>query len=146
MSHDGRDFAQGGSRAGAPAPAPPRPAGAVRVQYVSDVHLETMGKRLPAFEDVARPGSEENIDNEKYEFKQRDWAAAAKAGTTLAARKASCMSVPRPGPSSTRRMRGGAPMATQVSAAQSPINSPNIWLISGAVVKSPSTPKGSRVM
>jgi starch synthase (maltosyl-transferring) len=36
------------------------------------------------FEDVARPGSEENIDNEKYEFKQRDWAAAAKAGTTLA--------------------------------------------------------------
>ncbi len=25
------------------------------------------------FEDVARPGSEENIDNEKYEYKQRDW-------------------------------------------------------------------------
>jgi starch synthase (maltosyl-transferring) len=36
------------------------------------------------FEDVARPGSEENIDNEKYEYKQRDWAGAAKAGTTLA--------------------------------------------------------------
>jgi len=41
------------------------------------------------FEDVARPGSEENIDNEKYEYKQRDWAAIAKAevtkpGTTLA--------------------------------------------------------------
>jgi len=41
------------------------------------------------YEDVARPGSEENIDNEKYEYKQRDWAAIAKAeatkpGTTLA--------------------------------------------------------------
>jgi len=36
------------------------------------------------FEHVARPGSEENIDNEKYEYKQRDWAAAEKAGTTLA--------------------------------------------------------------
>jgi starch synthase (maltosyl-transferring) len=36
------------------------------------------------FEDVARPGSEENIDNEKYEFKKRDWAAIAKAGTSLA--------------------------------------------------------------
>jgi len=36
------------------------------------------------YEDVARPGSEENIDNEKYEYKQRDWAAHEKAGTTLA--------------------------------------------------------------
>src|SRR5690606_2858307 len=36
------------------------------------------------FEDVARPGSEENIDNEKYEYKQRDWAKAAKEGRTLA--------------------------------------------------------------
>ncbi|MDO7882466.1 alpha-1,4-glucan--maltose-1-phosphate maltosyltransferase [Protaetiibacter sp. WY-16] len=36
------------------------------------------------FEHVARPGSEENIDNEKYEYKQRDWAAAEKAGTSLA--------------------------------------------------------------
>ena len=36
------------------------------------------------FEDVARPGSEENIDNEKYEFKKRDWAAIAKAGTSMA--------------------------------------------------------------
>jgi len=36
------------------------------------------------FEDVARPGSEENIDSEKYEYKQRDWAAAEKAGASLA--------------------------------------------------------------
>ena len=34
------------------------------------------------FEDVARPGSEENIDNEKYEYKQRDWAGAARADKT----------------------------------------------------------------
>jgi starch synthase (maltosyl-transferring) len=36
------------------------------------------------FEDVARPGSEENIDNEKYEYKPRDWAGAAASGRTLA--------------------------------------------------------------
>ena len=28
------------------------------------------------YENVARPGSEENIDNEKYEYKLRDWAGA----------------------------------------------------------------------
>ncbi|HWR85618.1 MAG TPA: alpha-1,4-glucan--maltose-1-phosphate maltosyltransferase [Rhodoglobus sp.] len=36
------------------------------------------------FEHVARPGSEENIDNEKYEYKQRDWAAAEAEGRSLA--------------------------------------------------------------
>ena len=36
------------------------------------------------FEHIARPGSEENIDNEKYEYKQRDWAGAEKAGNSLA--------------------------------------------------------------
>jgi starch synthase (maltosyl-transferring) len=36
------------------------------------------------FEDVARPGSEENIDNEKYEYKDRDWAKAEAAGASLA--------------------------------------------------------------
>ncbi|WP_343050880.1 alpha-1,4-glucan--maltose-1-phosphate maltosyltransferase [Microcella alkalica] len=35
-------------------------------------------------ENVARPGSEENIDNEKYEYKARDWAAVAKSGSTIA--------------------------------------------------------------
>ena len=35
-------------------------------------------------ENVARPGSEENIDNEKYEYKPRDWAAAEKAKTSIA--------------------------------------------------------------
>uniref|UniRef100_UPI00405345C4 alpha-1,4-glucan--maltose-1-phosphate maltosyltransferase n=1 Tax=Microbacterium sp. LWH10-1.2 TaxID=3135255 RepID=UPI00405345C4 len=36
------------------------------------------------FENVARPGSEENIDNEKYEFKLRDWEGAEAAGESLA--------------------------------------------------------------
>nr|WP_248150136.1 maltotransferase domain-containing protein [Microbacterium aoyamense] len=36
------------------------------------------------FENVARPGSEENIDNEKYEIKVRDWDAAEAAGDSLA--------------------------------------------------------------
>nr|WP_255513527.1 alpha-1,4-glucan--maltose-1-phosphate maltosyltransferase [Homoserinibacter sp. GY 40078] len=36
------------------------------------------------FEDVARPGSEENIDNEKYEYKHRDWAGSEAAGRSLA--------------------------------------------------------------
>ena len=35
-------------------------------------------------ENVARPGSEENIDNEKYEYKHRDWAGAERAGLSLA--------------------------------------------------------------
>ncbi len=36
------------------------------------------------YENVARPGSEENIDNEKYEYKVRDWAAAEADGNSLA--------------------------------------------------------------
>jgi starch synthase (maltosyl-transferring) len=36
------------------------------------------------FENVARTGSEENVDNEKYEFKQRDYAAAEQSGDSLA--------------------------------------------------------------
>ena len=35
-------------------------------------------------ENVARPGSEENLDNEKYEYRPRDWAGAERAGTSLA--------------------------------------------------------------
>lgn len=36
------------------------------------------------FENVARPGSEENIDNEKYEYKFRDWSGAEERGESLA--------------------------------------------------------------
>jgi starch synthase (maltosyl-transferring) len=35
------------------------------------------------FENVARPGAEENIDNEKYEYKTRDFAGAEAAGRSL---------------------------------------------------------------
>jgi starch synthase (maltosyl-transferring) len=35
-------------------------------------------------ENVARPGVEEQIDNEKYEFRPRDWAGAEAAGASLA--------------------------------------------------------------
>ena len=35
-------------------------------------------------ENVARPGSEENIDNEKYEFKFRDWEGAEASGESIA--------------------------------------------------------------
>jgi starch synthase (maltosyl-transferring) len=35
-------------------------------------------------ENVARPGSEENIDNEKYEYRPRDWAKAEKSGHSIA--------------------------------------------------------------
>jgi len=36
------------------------------------------------FENVARPGAEENIDNEKFEFKPRDYATAEADGNSLA--------------------------------------------------------------
>jgi starch synthase (maltosyl-transferring) len=36
------------------------------------------------YENVARPGSEENIDNEKYEYKFRDWEGAIERGESLA--------------------------------------------------------------
>jgi len=35
-------------------------------------------------ESAARPGADEHIDSEKYEYKPRDWAAADKARTTIA--------------------------------------------------------------
>ena len=36
------------------------------------------------YENVARPGSEENIDNEKYQYRPRDFAAAEREGRSLA--------------------------------------------------------------
>ncbi|MET0811731.1 MAG: alpha-1,4-glucan--maltose-1-phosphate maltosyltransferase, partial [Microbacterium sp.] len=36
------------------------------------------------YENVARPGAEENIDNEKFEIKTRDWAGAEAHGDSLA--------------------------------------------------------------
>ena len=36
------------------------------------------------FENVARPGAEESIDNEKYEYRPRDWSTAEELGKSLA--------------------------------------------------------------
>jgi starch synthase (maltosyl-transferring) len=36
------------------------------------------------YEHVARPGAEEYLDNEKYQLRPRDWAAAERAGESLA--------------------------------------------------------------
>ena len=78
------------------------------------------------------------------------WACSvmslSRSAWTLAARSASLMSVPRPGPSSTSSAGSGAPIICHTLAAHRPISSPNIWLISGAVMKSPRIPNGSRVM
>jgi starch synthase (maltosyl-transferring) len=39
---------------------------------------------LELFEHVPRPGAEEYLNNEKYELRPRDWAAAERAGRSLA--------------------------------------------------------------
>ena len=52
------------------------------------------------------------------------------------ARKASAISVPRPGPASARITGSGRPSDCQQTAAQAPKTSPNAWVISGEVVKS----------
>ncbi|HET9935681.1 MAG TPA: hypothetical protein VFQ29_04390 [Methyloceanibacter sp.] len=56
------------------------------------------------------------------------------------------MRVPRPGPSSATITEEGAPIACQTATHHTPISSPKIWLISGAVMKSPASPIGSRVV
>ena len=73
------------------------------------------------------------------------WLGHLPGGATLAVRRMSAIRVPRPGPSSTRRGFLGQPWSAQACTSHRPIISPNIWLISGAVVKSPAAPKGSRV-
>ncbi len=51
-------------------------------------------------EHVARPGAEEYIDNEKFEYRPRDWAAAEARGP-----------LPRPPPDAPERDPQGAPVA-----------------------------------
>ena len=63
-------------------------------------------------------------------------------GTTRAARSASRIIVPLPGPYSANVTAPGAPKTLrQTTPAQTPISSPKIWLISAAVMKSPVAPK-----
>ena len=81
-------------------------------------------------------------------WSRSDRPPAARSGPARrgAPASTSAIKVPRPGPSSTSRAGCGAPASAQASASQRPIISPNIWLISGAVMKSPCGPKGSCVM
>ncbi len=52
------------------------------------------------------------------------------------------MRVPLPGPSSTS-CSGGAPILSHSLRIHTPRHSPNIWLISGDVTKSPRAPSTS---
>ena len=56
------------------------------------------------FEHVARPGAEEYLDNEKYELRPRDWAAAEAQGRSLAPFVARLNAVRRDNPA-LRRLR-----------------------------------------
>ncbi len=56
-------------------------------------------------ENVARPGAEEQIDNEKYQFRPRDYAGAIAAGTSLAPLLTSLNRIRREHPS-LQRLRG----------------------------------------
>ena len=77
---------------------------------------------------------------------QVDRERRAKPSTRALARKRSAIRVPRPGPSSTRRTGAGRPSSDQAWPSQRPTISPNIWLTSGAVTKSPATPSGSALV
>ena len=73
-------------------------------------------------------------------------AALRKDGFTRPVRSMSAISVPRPGPSSARTKGSGEPSISHTPIVHRPISSPKIWLISGAVMKSPARPKGSPCM
>jgi starch synthase (maltosyl-transferring) len=62
-----------------------RPAFKIRaIVAATSCSLWGMYSGFELFEAVARPGAEENIDSEKYEYKSRDWALAEKSGNSLA--------------------------------------------------------------
>ena len=62
-----------------------RPAFKIRATLAAtSCSLWGMYAGFELYEAVARPGAEENIDNEKYEYKNRDWVAAEKSGHSLA--------------------------------------------------------------
>jgi hypothetical protein len=95
---------------------------------------------------TAAPSSRACASRSTGEASTRWIRAAARKGraTSSAARSASAISVPRPGPHSTSSTGSGRPIASQTVAAQRPSTSPKAWEISGAVVKSPPRPNGSR--
>ena len=61
-----------------------RPAFKIRAAIAATAApLWGMYSGFELYESVARPGAEENIDNEKYEYRPRDWRAAEKSGNSL---------------------------------------------------------------
>ena len=62
-------------------------------------------------ENVARPGAEEQIDNEKYEYKDRRWARAGERA------RADARAVPHPDQRDPPRPPGPAPAAQPAFAA-----------------------------
>jgi starch synthase (maltosyl-transferring) len=66
-------------------------------------------------ENVARPGAEEQIDNEKYEFRPRDWAAAEREGRSLAPLLTRLNAIRRAHPA-LQRLRGAVVHATDDDA------------------------------
>jgi starch synthase (maltosyl-transferring) len=89
-------------------------------------------------ESVARPGVEEQIDNEKYEFKPRDWAGAERDGTSLAPYLTMLNRVRREHPA-LQRLRGITfhpadddqvlCFSRRVSADQSPTGRPDVVVV-----------------
>jgi starch synthase (maltosyl-transferring) len=89
-------------------------------------------------ENVARPGAEEQIDNEKYEFKPRDFAGAEQQGRSLAPLLTRLNRVRRAHPA-LQRLRGTAFHATdddaiiaysrRVPAEQSPTGREDVVLV-----------------
>eukprot|EP00953_Heterococcus_sp_UTEX-ZZ885_P005592 3484-Heterococcus_DN1.PRE.2 len=69
--------------------------------------------------------------------------AALKSGKALEERSRPAISVPLPGPASTMWKELGQPRSCQVATHQMHSSSPNSWLISGAVMKSPLLPMTS---
>ena len=97
------------------------------------------GARPPSASACRAPQRRAGLD----EPEPRRVAEARHRRAPRAARRASACRAPgraRP----ARRDRGG-PGRPRPAPAQAPMSSPNIWLISGAVTKSPAAPRGSRV-
>ena len=82
----------------------------------------------------------------RAELDEVDAGGSGEAGAMRQALSRSAISVPRPGPSSTRRTGSGRPAGSQAARHQTPISSPKICDTSGAVMKSPCRPNGSRAM
>ena len=109
------------------------PAGSAAMSACQVTAVAGERRRLDGAE--ARAGLDE-VDARRIEESRPDARGAQQVGHQRAAAR------PELGEDEGR----GAPIACQAATAQRPISSPNIWLTSGAVTKSPARPNGSRRM